>query len=92
MGQLAGGSAGYAPAYCISKTALNAFTEALAAAVSDQGILVDSFHPGWAKTRMGGPNATVEPDQSASVALFLATRPPGETGLFWRHPGVVIDW
>jgi NAD(P)-dependent dehydrogenase (short-subunit alcohol dehydrogenase family) len=92
MGQLAGGSAGYAPAYCISKSALNAFTEALAAAVSDRGILVDAFHPGWARTSMGGPNATVDPDQSASVALFLATRPPGETGLFWRHPGVVIDW
>ena len=92
MGQLADGSAGYAPAYCISKTALNAYTQALAAAVSDDGILVDSFHPGWARTAMGGPNATVDPDQAAGVALFLATRPPGETGLFWRHPGVVIDW
>ena len=92
MGQLTDGSAGYAPAYCISKTALNAYTQALAAAVSDTGMLVDSFHPGWAKTAMGGPNATVEPDQAADVALFLATRPPGQTGLFWRHPGVVIDW
>ena len=92
MGQLEGGSAGYAPAYCISKTALNAYTQALAAAVSESGILVDSFHPGWARTAMGGPNATVDPDQAAGVALFLATRPPGETGLFWRHPGVVIDW
>lgn len=92
MGQMADGSAGYAPAYCISKTALNAYTQALAAAVSDKGILVDSFHPGWARTAMGGPNATVDPEQSASVALFLATRPRGETGLFWRHPGVVIDW
>ncbi len=92
MGQLTDGSAGYAPAYCISKTALNAYTQALAAAVSDNGILVDSFHPGWARTAMGGPNASVDPDQAAGVALFLATRPPGETGLFWRHPGVVIDW
>jgi len=92
MCQLTDGSAGYAPAYCISKTALNAYTQALAAAVSENGILVDSFHPGWARTSMGGPNATVDPDQAAAVALFLATRPPGETGLFWRHPGVVIDW
>lgn len=92
MGQLTGGSAGYAPAYCMSKTALNAYTQALAASVSDSGILVDCFHPGWAKTGMGGPNATVEPDEAADVALFLATRPAGETGLFWRHPGVVIDW
>jgi len=93
MGQLEGGSAGYAPAYCMSKTALNAYTQALAASMSDSGIMVDCFHPGWAKTRMGGPNATVDPDEAASVALFLATRPfSDKTGLFWRHPGVVIDW
>ena len=93
MGQLTGGSAGYAPAYCISKTALNAFTEVLAAEVAERGIMVDAFHPGWAKTAMGGPRASVDPMQAAQVALFLATRPKSdETGLFWRHPGVVIDW
>jgi NAD(P)-dependent dehydrogenase (short-subunit alcohol dehydrogenase family) len=93
MGQLNGGSAGYAPAYCISKTGLNAFTQHLAAEVSARGIMVDCFHPGWAKTAMGGPQATVDPLQAAEVALFLATRPQSDqTGLFWRHPGVVIDW
>lgn len=93
MGQLTDGSAGYAPAYCMSKTALNAWTQALAEDLKGRGIMVDCFHPGWAKTAMGGPNATVEPDQAASVALFLAGRPQtDETGLFWRHPGVVIDW
>ena len=93
MGQLTGGSAGYAPAYCISKTALNAFTQHLAAEQLARGIMVDCFHPGWAKTAMGGQEATVEPEQAAQVALFLATRPQSDkTGLFWRHPGVVIDW
>jgi NAD(P)-dependent dehydrogenase (short-subunit alcohol dehydrogenase family) len=92
MGQLSDGSAGYAPAYCISKTALNAFTQALAAELSPRGMMVDSFHPGWAKTRMGGPNATVDPFEAANVAYFLATRPDdGVTGKFWRHDGV-IDW
>jgi NAD(P)-dependent dehydrogenase (short-subunit alcohol dehydrogenase family) len=93
MGQLSDGSAGYAPAYCISKTALNAFTQHLAAEVGPRGMMVDAFHPGWAKTRMGGTNATVDPMDAAHVALFLATRPHSEkTGLFWRHPGTVIDW
>jgi NAD(P)-dependent dehydrogenase (short-subunit alcohol dehydrogenase family) len=93
MGQLSDGAAGYSPAYCISKTALNAYTVALAQALSSRDILVDSFHPGWAKTRMGGPNANVEVTESAQMALFLATRPrDGRTGLFWRYPGVVIDW
>jgi len=93
MGQLSDGSEGYAPAYCISKTALNAFTQSLAGELIARGIMVDCFHPGWARTGMGGPNASVDPVQSAQVALFLATRPQSEkTGLFWRHPGVVIDW
>jgi len=92
MGQLTGGSAGYAPAYCISKTALNALTQALAADAAARGIMVDCFHPGWAKTAMGGAGATVDPADSAKVALFLATRPQSdETGLFWDHSGV-IDW
>jgi NAD(P)-dependent dehydrogenase (short-subunit alcohol dehydrogenase family) len=92
MGQLTGGSEGYAPAYCISKTALNAYTQALAADVASRGIMVDCFHPGWAKTAMGGQNASVDPMDAAKIALFLATRPRTEkTGLFWDHTGV-IDW
>jgi NAD(P)-dependent dehydrogenase (short-subunit alcohol dehydrogenase family) len=85
MGQLTGGSDGHAPAYCLSKSALNAYTQALSADLRNDGIMVDCFHPGWAKTSMGGPNATVDPLESAQTALFLATRPPSdETGLFWR--------
>jgi NAD(P)-dependent dehydrogenase (short-subunit alcohol dehydrogenase family) len=93
MGQLSDGSAGYAPAYCISKTALNAYTQALAEALRPRAIMVDCFHPGWAKTAMGGPRATVKPEEAARVALFLATRPHSvdQTGKFWRHNGV-IDW
>ena len=92
MGQLTGGSAGYAPAYCISKTALNAYTQALAADVRSRGIMVDAFHPGWATTRMGGAGASVAPEEAALVALHLATRPfSEETGLFWDHTGI-IEW
>jgi NAD(P)-dependent dehydrogenase (short-subunit alcohol dehydrogenase family) len=92
MGQLSDGSAGYGTAYCISKTALNAFTQALAEDVASRGIMVDSFHPGWAKTAMGGANATVDPADAANIALHLATRPSTEkTGLFWDHTGV-IPW
>ncbi|MDQ2818623.1 MAG: SDR family NAD(P)-dependent oxidoreductase [Candidatus Eremiobacteraeota bacterium] len=85
MGQLSDGSDGYGPAYCVSKAALNAYTQSLAADLAARNVMVDCFHPGWAKTDMGGPRATVDPMESAQTAFFLATRPhSAKTGLFWR--------
>ncbi|MBC5806171.1 MAG: short-chain dehydrogenase [Candidatus Eremiobacter antarcticus] len=92
MGQLSGDSDGSGPAYSISKVALNMYTQCLAADLRPRRIMVDSFHPGWVKTAMGGPNANVEPEEAAQTALFLATRPPStETGLFWRGKEI-IEW
>ena len=92
MGQFAGDPQPRGPAYSMSKSALNMYTQMLSADVCDRGIMVDSFHPGWVKSDMGGPNATVEPQEAANTALFLATRPHGDkTGLFW-HGRSTIDW
>src|SRR4030095_4010247 len=49
-GQLDGGADGWAPAYCISKTALNGVTVQLAAALPK--FSVDSVCPGWVRTDM----------------------------------------
>jgi NAD(P)-dependent dehydrogenase (short-subunit alcohol dehydrogenase family) len=91
MGQLDGGLEPYAVAYAVSKTALNAYTSALAAALHKRGILVDAYHPGWVKTEMGGPGAQREPCDASQTALYLATRPDGRTGRFWLD-GKTIPW
>jgi NAD(P)-dependent dehydrogenase (short-subunit alcohol dehydrogenase family) len=51
-GQLTGGADSWAPAYCISKTALNGVTSQLAAALPK--FAVNSVCPGWVRTDMGG--------------------------------------
>jgi len=82
----------YAPAYSMSKAALNAFTRQLAAATRGTGILVNSACPGWVRTDMGGRNAPRSVEQGADTIVWLATlSPKGPTGGFFsdRKP---IGW
>jgi NAD(P)-dependent dehydrogenase (short-subunit alcohol dehydrogenase family) len=89
-GQLADGADGWAPAYCISKTALNGVTVQLAAALPK--FAVNSVCPGWVRTDMGGSNATRSVAEGASGIFWLAAdAPQSETGRFWRDRKV-IPW
>jgi NAD(P)-dependent dehydrogenase (short-subunit alcohol dehydrogenase family) len=75
----------YAPAYSISKTALNAFTRVLAATYQGKGVLVNAVDPGWVRTDMGGKSAPRSVEQGADTAVWLATLPEnGPTGGFFR--------
>ena len=67
----------YAPAYSMSKVALNAFTRQLAAATHGSGVLVNSACPGWVRTAMGGRSAPRSVEQGADTIVWLATLPDG---------------
>ena len=80
-GQLADGADGWAPAYCISKTALNGVTVQLAAALPR--VAVNSVCPGWVRTEMGGSNATRSVEEGAETIVWLASEAPQKlTGKF----------
>ena len=72
--------------------ALNAFTIHLALELKDTNIKVNSGHPGWVKTELGGPNAPMEVKDSYETSLYLATLdkdgPSG--GLF--HKEETLPW
>ena len=82
-GQLTGGADGWAPAYCISKTALNGVTVQLATALPK--FAVNSVCPGWVRTEMGGENASRSVEEGADTIVWLAGEAPQDlTGKFLR--------
>ena len=89
-GQLADGMDTWAPAYCLSKTALNAVTCLLAAALPNFSI--NSVCPGWVRTEMGGPNATRSPEEGADTIVWLATEAPANLSAKFLRDRKVIAW
>ena len=89
-GQLEDGADGWAPGYCVSKTALNGVTVQLAAALPK--CAVNSVCPGWVRTDMGGESATRSVGEGAATIVWLATEAPhGLTGKFVKDRKV-IPW
>jgi len=81
-GQLSSPST-WAPAYCISKTTLNAVTRQLALAGAPRGVAVNSMCPGWVRTDMGGAGAPGTAAEGADTAVWLALDAPATlTGAF----------
>ena len=79
-------------AYDASKTALNAFTVHLAHELRDTPIKVNSAHPGWVKTEMGGRNAPMDIADGSKTSVQLATLgADGPTGGFF-HLGEALPW
>lgn len=79
-------------AYNASKTALNMFTIHLAHALKDSRIKVNSAHPGWVKTELGGPNAPMEISDSWKTSVRLATLDDtGPTGGYF-HEDQALPW
>jgi NAD(P)-dependent dehydrogenase (short-subunit alcohol dehydrogenase family) len=56
-------------AYGASKAAQNFVTRAMAAELSDRGIVVVAMSPGYVRTDMAGPNADIAPEESAAGIL-----------------------
>lgn len=79
-------------AYNASKSALNAYTIHLAHELRDTPIKVNSAHPGWVKTELGGPHAPMEVADSYKTSVHLATLDEnGPSGGFF-HEGDTLPW
>ncbi len=80
------------PAYTSSKAAVNGFTVALAHKLRGSALKVNSAHPGWVRTDLGGQEAPLGVVEGAQTAVTLATLPAdGPSGQFF-HLGQALPW
>jgi NAD(P)-dependent dehydrogenase (short-subunit alcohol dehydrogenase family) len=80
-------------AYRSSKAALNAAMKGLSLEVAECGVGVLLFHPGWVRTRMGGPGATLSPaDSVAAMRGLVASYEPRQSGHFYNYDGREFPW
>lgn len=78
--------------YNASKAALNMFTILLADQLKEKNIKVNSAHPGWVNTQLGGEKAPLTVEEGAKTAVELALLPDdGPTGGFF-HLEQSLPW
>ena len=83
---------GWWPAYCVSKTLMNAITRQLAYELEEKNISVNAVCPGWVRTEMGGAGASRSVERGAETPVWLASEAPQKiTGSFLRDRKI-IPW
>ncbi len=80
--------------YCMSKAALNIQSVILQRYLRPEGIRVLLFNPGWMHTAMGGPQAPVDPADSARGIVDLAEelRRRPDSYMYWNYNGTERPW
>ncbi|MFT4891155.1 MAG: NAD(P)-dependent dehydrogenase (short-subunit alcohol dehydrogenase family) [Halobacteriales archaeon] len=88
-GQFAEGISDSHLPYAVSKAALNAFTDSLAAQYPE--LFVNAVNPGWVRTDMGGSGAPRSVEEGAETPVWLARMRDGPSGRLWKDREIV-EW
>jgi NAD(P)-dependent dehydrogenase (short-subunit alcohol dehydrogenase family) len=93
LGVVAGNTDGYIELYRASKAALNSLIRSFAAGTRGRRITVLAMHPGWVRTDMGGPDATLSVEGSVrGIADVIAARRGSGGDAFVDYRGVELAW
>ncbi|MEP6971155.1 MAG: SDR family oxidoreductase [Betaproteobacteria bacterium] len=93
MGSVGNNHSGGSYEYRLSKSALNMIARNVANDLKSRGVIAVALHPGWVRTRMGGPGASVpvqasvEGQQKLFDTLTLA-----RSGHFFNYDGTELPW
>jgi len=93
MGSIGKGPADGAYAYRSSKAGLNMVMVTAAHDLNHHGISVAVISPGWVKTDMGGPSASITPQISVNgIRKVIAKLGLKTSGRFFNYSGEEIPW
>ena len=93
MGSVGDNGSGGFYDYRISKAALNMVAKGVANDLRSRGVISVALHPGWVRTRMGGPSATVGVEECVEGQQRLLERVRhSESGSFFNYDGRVLPW
>ncbi len=93
LGSIANNTSGRYYGYRESKAALNMFTRSLAVELKELGFTCIVMSPGWVRTDMGGPNASLSPEESvAGMREVIAGLGAADTAGFWSWDGERLPW
>jgi len=93
MGSISATSASYGALYRVSKAAVNMVAKIAHSEYAAQSLRVISLHPGWVRTDMGGPNASVAVEDSVTgLRQVIADRTSYPGGGFYDYQGQSLDW
>ena len=77
LGSVANKTDSYSDLYSASKAALNSLSRSLAASLGGKRITVLAIAPGWVRTDMGGPHATLSVEESVRGIVDVLERRTG---------------
>jgi NAD(P)-dependent dehydrogenase (short-subunit alcohol dehydrogenase family) len=79
--------------YCGSKAALNMASKILQNYLKDKKIKALAIHPGWVRSRMGGPQAAISPEESATGIISLLERKwTVDDPIYFDYTGRRMPW
>ncbi|MGK0270376.1 MAG: NAD(P)-dependent dehydrogenase (short-subunit alcohol dehydrogenase family) [Cocleimonas sp.] len=93
MGSITEASTDGSIAYRSTKSALNMVIARVALDLKEKGIITLALHPGWVRTDMGGANADLSTEESAtSLIKIMNNASSKDTGKFFDIDGSIIPW
>ena len=79
--------------YSSTKAAFSKVAQILALDWKEDPITVALVHPGWVRTDMGGPNAEISAEESASgIRSLIAGLTKADSGKFYKWNGDIHPW